>query len=107
MATKSAAAKAAEEEASTTEEVDPRAAALAALTGPTPDAPAAAEPAPELVGDTEDFGGDLVAVVLTSRYNGHVDGIFKQARKGASITVTRAALDRGVAIGALRALDGK
>lgn len=98
-------AKAVETEGQATDTVDPRAAALAALTGGAADPVAVPEAvAPVDLATAEDFGGDKLAVVLTTRYNGKPNGTFKQARKGAVVKVYDYELNRGVEIGALRDL---
>lgn len=103
-----AAAETPETPAPATEAVDPRAAALAALTGGAAETPKAAEPQTEIsTDDAEDFGGRTLAVVVSSRYNAKVNGEFRQARKGAVVKVTAEKLKRGVEIGTLRAVDGK
>lgn len=84
---------------------DPRAAALANLTGAAPAAPAQPEaPAEADAAEALDFGGKVLAVVLTTRYNQKVNGDFTQARKGDTIKTTAERVARGVKIGALAAV---
>ena len=84
---------------------DPRESALAALLSGEADPviPADVEP---IVDDSVvlDFGGNTKAVVLFSRYNQFVDGLFTRARKGDVIKTDAASLKRGVRIGALKKL---
>ena len=89
------------------EQADPRASALAALVNGTAE-PVIPEDTPVVVDDSEvlDFGGRSKAVVLFSRYNQIVDGLFKQARKGAVIKTDAESLKRGERIGALKKLEG-
>lgn len=86
---------------------DPRESALAALL--SGEADPVITPTEEPAIDTSnvlDFGGKSKAVVLFSRYNQIVDGVFTQARKGDVIATDADNLKRGVRIGALRKLEG-
>lgn len=85
---------------------DPRDSALAALLSGEADPVITADAEPEIdVSNVLDFGGNSKAVVLFSRYNQLVDGLFTKARKGDVISTDAAALKRGVRIGALKKLS--
>ena len=86
-------------------EADPRQSALAALVNGTAE-PVITADAEVPVDDSVvlDFGGRSKAVVLFSRYNQLVDGLFTRARKGDVIKTDAASLKRGVRIGALKKL---
>jgi hypothetical protein len=86
---------------------DPRESALAALLSGEADPVITPADEPEIdTSNVIDFGGKSKAVVLFSRYNQDVDGVFAQARKGDVIATTAEHLKRGVRIGALKKLEG-
>jgi hypothetical protein len=86
---------------------DPRESALAALLSGEADPVITADEEPAVdASNVLDFGGKSKAVVLFSRYNQIVDGVFTQARKGDVIATDADNLKRGVRIGALRKLEG-
>jgi len=84
---------------------DPRESALAALLNGEADPVITPADEPEIdVSNVLDFGGRSKAVVLFSRYNQIVDGLFTKARKGDVIATDADSLKRGVRIGALKKL---
>lgn len=86
---------------------DPRDSALAALLAGEADPVITPADEPEIdTSNVLDFGGRSKAVVLFSRYNQIVDGLFTRARKGDVIATDADSLKRGVRIGALKKLEG-
>jgi hypothetical protein len=86
---------------------DPRDSALAALLAGEADPVITPTDEPEIdTSNVLDFGGKSKAVVLFSRYNQIVDGLFTRARKGDVIATDAENLKRGVRIGALKKLEG-
>jgi hypothetical protein len=84
---------------------DPRESALAALLSGEADPVITPADEPEIdASNVLDFGGKSKAVVLFSRYNQIVDGLFTRARKGDVIATDADSLKRGVRIGALKKL---